>query len=78
MKNRRYIVAVSGKYGRLSITNIPDDEPVFILRAQDQLADTAIGIYRLLAASHGCQIADSVQKEVEEFQQWPGNKKLPD
>jgi hypothetical protein len=78
MKNRRYIMAVSGKYGTVSISNIPDDEPVFILRAQDQLANTAIDIYRLLAASHGCQIADSVQKEVEVFQRWPGNKKLPD
>jgi hypothetical protein len=72
------MMAVSGKYGKLTIAKIADDEPVFILRAQDQLADTAIGIYRLLAASHGCQIADSVQKEVEEFQQWSGNKKLPD
>jgi hypothetical protein len=71
-------MAVSGKYGTVSIENIPDSEPVFILRAQDQLADTAIGIYRLLAASHGCQIADSVQREVEEFQRWSGNKKLPD
>jgi hypothetical protein len=71
-------MAVSGKYGTVSIASIPDDEPIFILRAQDELADTAIGIYRLLTASHHCKIADSVQKEVEKFQQWPGNKKLPD
>ena len=71
-------MAISGKYGKLNIPNIDDDEPVFILRAQDRLADTAIGIYRLLAASHGCRMADSVQKEVEEFQQWSGSKKLPD
>ncbi len=71
-------MAISGKYGKLNIPNINDEEPVFILRAQDKLADTAIGIYRLLAYSHGCDIADSVQKEVDEFQRWSGTRKLPD
>ena len=71
-------MAVSGKYGELSIPKIADNEPVFILRAQDSLAIPAIEMYRALAASHGREIADSVRKEIENFQQWPGNKKLPD
>ena len=32
-------MAVSGKYGKLDIPKIGEDEPVFILRAQDKLAE---------------------------------------
>jgi hypothetical protein len=71
-------MAVSGKYGKLSVPKLADDEPVFILRAQDSLAVTAIEMYRLLAASHSCEIAGSVQKEIENFRNWSGSKKLPD
>ncbi|UCD78894.1 MAG: hypothetical protein JSW26_26415 [Desulfobacterales bacterium] len=31
-------MAISGKYGKLDIPKIGEDEPVFILRAQDRLA----------------------------------------
>lgn len=71
-------MALSGKYGRLSIPRIGEEEPVFILRAQDKLAEPAIEMYRLLAASHGCELAKGLQKEVASFRQWKGTKKLPD
>jgi hypothetical protein len=71
-------MAVSGKYGRINIPKIPESEPVFILRAQDSLAGVAIDMYRLLAASHGSEIAASLEKEIASFQNWSGNKKLPD
>jgi hypothetical protein len=71
-------MALSGKYGKLNIPRIGGEEPIFILRAQDKLAETAIEMYRLLAASHGCQIAGAVQKEIEKFQQWQGKRKMPD
>jgi len=71
-------MALSGKYGKLNIPRIGEEEPVFILRAQDKLAEPAIEMYRLLTASHGRQIADAVQKEVERFRQWQGSKKMPD
>ena len=71
-------MAVSGKYGKLTIPQISGEEPVFILRAQDKLAEIAIEMYRLLAASHSCPIAESLQKEIESFRRWPGNRKLPD
>jgi len=71
-------VALSGKYGRLDIPRIGEEEPVFILRAQDKLAEPTIEMYRLLVASHGCQIADALQKEIESFRQWQGIKKMPD
>ena len=71
-------MAISGKYGRVSIPKVGADEPVFILRAQDKLAEPTIEMYRLLVASHGRQLADSLQKEVEAFRKWSGVKKMPD
>lgn len=71
-------MALSGKYGKLNVPRIGDEEPIFILRAQDKLAETTIEMYRLLAASHGCQIAEAVQKEIEKFRQWQGKRKMPD
>ncbi len=71
-------MAVSGKYGRVDIPKVGADEPVFILRAQDKLAEPAIEMYRLLAISHGYQLANDLQKEIESFRSWPGPKKMPD
>ena len=70
-------MAVSGKYGKLSIPKVGVDEPVFILRAQDKLAGPAIEMYRALAASHERPLASSLQKEIEAFKKWP-TKKMPD
>ncbi|MFH0942477.1 MAG: hypothetical protein V1823_05615 [Chloroflexota bacterium] len=71
-------MAVSTKYGKIDIYKIGKDEPVFILRAQDKLAEPAIEMYRSLAASHGSQLAGSLDKEIEAFRKWNGTKKLPD
>lgn len=71
-------MALSSKYGRIDIPKIGADEPVFILRAQDRLAEHAIEIYRALAASHGCRLAETLQKEIDNFRRWKGTKKLPD
>jgi hypothetical protein len=78
VEKRRLGMALSGKYGKLSIPRIGEEEPVFLLRAQDKLTEPAIEMYRVLATSHGCQIANAVQKEIERFRQWQGKKKLPD
>ena len=71
-------MAVSTKYGEVDIPGIRDDEPVFILRAQDELAMPAIEMYRALAASHGAPAVGGLKDEVERFQLWSGHKKLPD
>jgi hypothetical protein len=71
-------MAVSGKYGKVDIPNIGSDEPVFILRAQDKLAEAAIVMYQALAASHGAEVAKGVGTEVDLFRKWEGKKKLPD
>jgi len=76
--SKEVTMAVSGKYGKIDIPKVGVDEPVFILRAQDKLAEMAIEMYRLLAASHGCQLANTLEKEIESFRIWPGTKKMPD
>jgi hypothetical protein len=57
-------MAVDGKYGRVTFertphTPIPDDEPVFILRAQDELAPDAIIEY-----AESCREAGSPQEHL--------------
>jgi flavorubredoxin len=71
-------MAISTKYGKVDIPKIGSNEPVFILRAQDKLAEATIGMYRLLAASHGSKLTDSLDTEIEAFRQWTESKKLPD
>lgn len=71
-------MAVSTKYGKVDISRIGGDEPVFILRAQDKLAEAAIEMYRILAVSHGSKLADSLDREIQAFRKWKGPKKLPD
>lgn len=71
-------MAISGKYGKVHIPKISEEEPVFILRAQDQLAIYAIEMYRLLAASHGAPVAGSLDDEMTGFKHWQGRKKIPD
>ncbi|MGH7117670.1 MAG: hypothetical protein ACREFP_01510 [Acetobacteraceae bacterium] len=71
-------MAVSGKYGKVDVTGIAADEPIFIIRAQDRLAEAALELYRALAASHGAAVAAGVDRERDRFRNWKGKKKLPD
>lgn len=71
-------MAISGKYGKINIPKIGDDEPVFILRAQDRLALGTVEIYKVLAASHESSLAGQLDKEIERFKKWAGKKKMPD
>lgn len=71
-------MALSGKYGKLDIPRIGDDEPVFILRAQDSLAEPLIEMYQVLADSHGCRLSPDLDDEIDRFRDWSGTTKLPD
>lgn len=71
-------MAVSGKYGRLNIPKIGDDEPVFVLRAQDRLAVFAVEMYGVLAVSHGSSVVEGLENEINAFQNWSGSRKIPD
>jgi len=61
-------MALSRTYGKLEIPMIGENEPVFILRGQDILAQSAIEMYRLLAEAHGCQVAEALTGEMSNFQ----------
>lgn len=71
-------MALSGKYGKLNIPGIAEGEPVFILRAQDRLSETAVRMYQLLAESHGSSLAAQLDQVANSFQKWTGAKKMPD
>jgi hypothetical protein len=55
-ENRELIMAQEGKYGKITTErgSIPDDEPVFLLRAQDRLSVQAIEAYMRLCQVNGC------------------------
>ena len=71
-------MALSGKYGKVDIQNIGENEPVFIIRAQDKLAAPAIQMYKALAESHGSLVVKNLEKEITTFQHWTGKSKIPD
>ena len=71
-------MAISGKYGKINIPKVGEQEPVFVLRAQDQLAVYAIEMYHLLTASHGASVGGSIADEITSFRHWQGRKKMPD
>lgn len=71
-------MAVSEKYGKVAIPHVADDEPVFILRAQDRLALPAIEMYRLLAESNDAGVASQLEGQLEVFRHWSGKRKNPD
>ncbi|MCF8143298.1 MAG: hypothetical protein K9N21_05200 [Deltaproteobacteria bacterium] len=71
-------MAVSEKYGKISIPKIDEDEPVFVLRAQDRLAEPTIIMYQTLARSHGASVTEGIQAQIDAFRAWTGQKKLPD
>jgi len=56
---------------------IPQDEPVFILRAQDELALPVMLIYAVLAETQMVDptLARSVREHADLFRVWPTRKK---
>ena len=58
---------------------IPADEPVFILRAQDDLAELVVRFYALLVETqlHDPVFAQRVREHADLFAVWP-TRKRPD
>ncbi|MEJ2588066.1 MAG: hypothetical protein P8165_10930 [Deltaproteobacteria bacterium] len=71
-------MAISAKYGKVDIPGIASDEPVFILRAQDRLAKTTLLMYEALVESHGANVIQGLETEIDRFRNWTGKTKLPD
>jgi hypothetical protein len=72
-------MAIDLKYGHVTIPGIPDDEPVFILRAQDKFAEETVRYYGSAAAGHGQPMkwAKRVDAARDAIAAWP-KKKIPD
>jgi hypothetical protein len=70
-------MAVETKYGRVTLehSTIPDDEPVFVLRARDVLTLTILNLYRDLCVGVGSSVAhvDGVDEAIEAMQAWRVN-----
>jgi hypothetical protein len=77
-RTRRNKMAISGKYGKMEIPKIREDEPVFILRAQDILATGMVEIYKVIAGIHDSSLTVDLDKEIERFRTWAGERKMPD
>jgi hypothetical protein len=73
-------MAKERKYGNVTVENksIPEDEPVFLFRAQDELASAALRYYAALRSADGdTEGARRVMFSANDFDRWP-KKKRPD
>ncbi len=73
-------MAWEGKYivTRRDGTPIPEDEPVFVIRAQDKLAHEAITAYMELAGRYQCDfLTPGLRAHLAAVDEWPV-KKWPD
>lgn len=60
-------------------TPLPEDEPIFVLRAQDKFAPRALHSYAMGLTQEGHnQQAQAAVEHLAEFDAWSGNKKVPD
>jgi hypothetical protein len=79
-------MAYDGKYGQVTTErgNIGDDEPVFVIRAQDKLSAEVIDFYRSLCTAYeaGPDHIRAVETTWNRFEEWQVNNhskmKVPD
>jgi hypothetical protein len=68
--------------GRGCLGRADDDEPLFILRAQDRLAPTLVRLWASLAILHDCPKALDALALADQMDDWgrrrPGRVKWPD
>lgn len=80
---------IDRKYGVVTLErkpDVPEDEPVFVLRAQDILAPAAVRAYANLVeatvpGAEGAGMADAIRSSAEDMARWReanGGGKLPD
>jgi len=71
-------MARDAKYGDVRIKGIPEDEPVFIFRAQDMLVPLVLAYYRDLREAMGDHdVVDRIEHQRKRFITWKP-RKLPD
>jgi len=66
--------------GKGPLGKAADDEPIFILRAQDRIAPIVVRMWAEVAAALGCGGDKIIEAEnlAEQMEAWQGNKKWPD
>lgn len=70
---------MSTKHDDVCLMKAADDEPIFVLRAQDKLAPIIVRLWADLAEAHGCAEA-KVREAVSlaaRMEKWP-TRKFPD
>jgi len=71
-------MAIENKYGDINIKGIPENEPIFVFRAQDVFGGLILRLYQLMRRSagdpHG---ADDINLAIRRFETWK-TKKIPD
>ena len=71
-------MAYDNKYGEIEVPGVPDNEPIFILRAQDILAIHMLQVYKGLRESTGdLNAVRALEGTIEGFKNWKF-KKIPD
>jgi hypothetical protein len=75
-------MGLDGKYGKVTLENkpdVPDAEPLFVLRAQDKVAPGTVKFYasQYLRATGDEEGYKSIMAQAEAMEKWPV-KKLPD
>ncbi len=69
-------MAVDAKYGQVEIPGIPEDEPVFIIRAKDVAALDAIMDYFIDAKAQGAEFTPEHENEaLQPFLEWRNSHK---
>jgi hypothetical protein len=66
-------VNLPGNCGKTDIELIGDRERLFFLPAQDKPVRPGAGMYRLLAASLGCQLVGGPARESDGLRHWKGH-----
>jgi hypothetical protein len=75
-------MGIDGKYGKVKLEkklDVPDAEPLFVLRAQDKVAPGTVKFYasQYLRATGDDAGYKSILAQAEAMEKWPV-KKLPD
>jgi hypothetical protein len=70
------------KYGKITLEkkpDIPDDEPLFVLRGQDKLAAGLVEQYAInrFYATGDLETTQEIMKQADAMRKWPV-KKVPD
>jgi hypothetical protein len=70
---------VATKHNSISLSKAQDDEPIFVLRAQDRLAPDLVRGWAAQAERAGCPAAkvQEARAVAEAMERWPA-RKLPD